>query len=372
MFLPLIISKFFFYLYTLIYSFSHKCVLNLCFCYRQVSDAITRIMNQKGIKMINNTEVVDASSKSSSQTSQSVLVSSDGKQIPYDHCFWCIQASAQGWLRDAGLAIDADGFVSVDATLQSINTPDVFAAGDVCHLVSSPRPKAGVFAVRAGPPLLDNIRRRLFGEPLLPWEPQTEFLGIIGTYGDGLSENSEYAVASKGPLALEGAYLWELKDRIDRNWMLGYQQLPSMSAMANANKESAGITNVLAAPVLQLDDVLRRTLEKASMRCGGCGSKVGSQVLTRALRRITSSIKVANKDGNGQQITSELGDDDAAICVPPPFPLLSVHTIDFFKTCYPDPYLFGQIAANHALSGKNHFIIYVIHQYSNFQLFFLI
>lgn len=38
----------------------------------------------------------------------------------------------------------------VQTNLQSRNSPDVFACGDVAHLVDNPRPKAGVFAVRAG------------------------------------------------------------------------------------------------------------------------------------------------------------------------------------------------------------------------------
>ena len=33
-----------------------------------------------------------------------------------------------------------------------------------------------------------------------------------------------------------GAYLWTLKDKIDRDWMRGYQQLPSMEEMAAAQK----------------------------------------------------------------------------------------------------------------------------------------
>lgn len=316
-------------------------------------------MKQKGIQIIDSTEIVSVKSLSENE---SVLISADGRQTLYNHCFWCVQASAQSWLRDAGLDVDADGFVSVRATLESTNTPDVFAAGDVCHLIENPRPKAGVFAVRAGPPLFDNIRRRLFGQPLQPWEPQTEFLGIIGTYGDGISDGSEYAIASKGALALEGAHLWELKDRIDRNWMLGYQQLPVMGsslsspgAKATQTPTPALPTSVIgSAPSLQLDEALRRTLEKASMRCGGCGSKVGAQVLTRALRRIATATRSPDGivTGKNKTVASELGDDDAAICVPPPAPFLSVHTIDFFKTCYPDPYLFGQIAANHALSGQ--------------------
>lgn len=60
--------------------------------------------------------------------------------------------------------------------------------------------------------------------PLNDWEPQNQFLGIIGT-GDG------YAVASKGGVGIEGKYLWDLKDRIDRTWMQGYQLFPDVELM---------------------------------------------------------------------------------------------------------------------------------------------
>lgn len=99
-------------------------------------------------------------------------------------------------------------YLCVQDTLESVNTPNVFAAGDVCHNLAHPRPKAGVFAVRAGcvllcvlylksfmahyhlllcpcrPPLLHNLRAAVLGERLEAWTPQTEFLGIlsIGMY----------------------------------------------------------------------------------------------------------------------------------------------------------------------------------------------
>lgn len=80
--------------------------------------------------------------------------------------------------------------------------------------------------------------------------------------------------------------------------------------------------------------------QHASMRCGGCGSKVGAGVLHRVLSR----LGVGGGGGYG-------GLDDAAVIVPPSEPgALMVHTVDFFRSFVTDPYVFGRIAANHALS----------------------
>ncbi len=50
--------------------------------------------------------------------------------------------------------------------LRSVSHSSVFAAGDLASVVGSPQPRSGVYAVRAGPLLADNLIRQLQGAPL--------------------------------------------------------------------------------------------------------------------------------------------------------------------------------------------------------------
>lgn len=79
-------------------------------------------------------------------------------------------------------------------------------------------------------------------------------------------------------------------------------------------------------------------------RCAGCGSKVGASVLSRAMKR----VKKYNASRR-PEVLAGIG-DDAAIVKPPSEDGVMVQTIDYFKSFVSDPFLFGQIAANHALS----------------------
>lgn len=183
-----------------------------------------------------------------------------------------------GRLYDTSLALDPNGFIAVHPTLESVNTPGVFAAGDVAAVLEHPRPKAGVFAVRQGTPLTNNLKHSLRGEALAPFIPQSTFLGLIGG-GD-----MDTCVASRGLMALEsnardGGWLWTLKDWIDRTWMHAYTTgLPPPMSKMNVPPPSAV---ALASGSDALD-----ALAHASMRCGGCGAKVGVSVLQRVMQRL--------------------------------------------------------------------------------------
>ena len=139
-----------------------------------------------------------------------------GERVPADLIVWATGAAAVPWVRLCGLACDDRGFAAVNDGLQSPSHPFVFAAGDVATMLTRPLPKAGVFAVRQGPLLDENLRRYLAGEPLRPFRPQPRYLSLMST-GDG------HGIASWAGLAWEGRWVWAWKDRIDRSFMRKYR-----------------------------------------------------------------------------------------------------------------------------------------------------
>lgn len=135
-----------------------------------------------------------------------------GFTLETDIVFWVTQASAPDWIEESGLATDERGFILVNQYLQSVSHPFVFAAGDIATIQDHPRPKAGVFAVRQGKPLFQNLQRTVLDKPLKPYRPQRFYLSLIST-GD------QSAIASWGPLGFHSPLLWRWKDRIDRKFM---------------------------------------------------------------------------------------------------------------------------------------------------------
>jgi len=252
------------------------------------------------------------------------ITTADGTTIELDEVLWVTAAGAPTWLRDTGLDVDEAGFIRVHDTLQSTSHADVFAAGDIAAVVNHPRPKAGVFAVRQGPPLYRNLRRVLVGRPARPFSPQRAFLVLIST-GD------KYAVAAKWGWSVEGRWVWKWKDWIDRRFMRKFNEPPEM-----AEEETATLDPRLA------DRATLTDISAIAMRCGGCGAKVGANVLSRAL----ADLKPA---ANPDVLVGLHAPDDAAV-VQIPEGKVMVHTVDYFRAFIDDAYVFGKVAANHALS----------------------
>ena len=281
-----------------------------------VRRAFERALAGRGVDLRCNAEVV--------QVSATRLQTVTGETVDADEIVWVTRAGGAPWLRETGLALDADGFIQVTDTLQTQTDPRVFAAGDIASMVHHPREKAGVFAVRQGPPLAENLRRSVQGRALVSYRPQRKWLALIST-GD------RYAVASRGALGFQGAWVWRWKDWIDRRFMLKYSRFPAMETGLAQAPSSVKLDHEEAA----------QAISAIAMRCGGCGAKVGATVLSRAL----GALHPVERD---DVLIGLHAPDDAAVVRVPPGKAM-VHTVDFFRAFIDDPYIFGKVAANHAL-----------------------
>ncbi|MCC6472111.1 MAG: FAD-dependent oxidoreductase [Burkholderiales bacterium] len=140
------------------------------------------------------------------------LVLAGGGRVQAGAVLWATGATAPGWLIDTQLALDARGFVAVNACLQSVSYPEVFAAGDCASDVTHPRPRSGVAAVRQGPVLGENLLRVLEGRPPRPWRMAARPLAILNCGG-------RHALASWRGMVLAGTLAWRWKDYLDRRFV---------------------------------------------------------------------------------------------------------------------------------------------------------
>jgi pyridine nucleotide-disulfide oxidoreductase family protein len=138
-----------------------------------------------------------------------------GSELACDVPILAIGTHAPPWLQGSGLALSEAGHLLVNAFQQSPSHPEVFAAGDVSTRLDRPHPKSGVYAVRAGPPLADNLLAAHEGQALKPHHPPANTLNL-------LSCGTGHAIVSWGPLHAEGGWAWRWKDRIDRAFMAKY------------------------------------------------------------------------------------------------------------------------------------------------------
>jgi selenide,water dikinase len=277
---------------------------------RRASRAFEEAFSRRGITFQVNARVTGRR--------EGVLLLEGGERIVCDLVLWATQAAPPRLLHDSGLSIDAGGFLRVADTLQSVNDPAVFGTGDCVSFESYPQlPRNGVHAVRQGRILFDNITSFLREKPLRPFRPQRYCLCLMNT-SDG------DAILNYGPLTLKGRWARKLKDRIDRAWIDKFSNFPTMQNGAEP--------------------------EVWQMRCGGCGSKISSDVLSSVLKRLDVG------DDPRILLGCRAGEDAAVHRVRPelfgsePERLLEVQTVDYFKAFVDDPYLFGRIAALNAVS----------------------
>ncbi len=247
---------------------------------------------------------------------ENTIYCQNADSILADEIIWCTQAAGSTWLRQSQIECDDAGFMKVRQTLQSLCYEHIFAAGDIANMVANPRPKAGVYAVRQADTLLHNLRAVLLNQSLVEYTPQDGFLSLLAL-------GEKRATGSKSLLSFSGDWVWRWKSSIDNKFMHQFHQLPVLSMV------SATMIN----PAL-IADAEKTEQHDPLKRCTGCGAKVGASVLQQVLNEVLG-------DGYYQPQDAVRISDNAEIIY---------QSVDALKTPVDDPWLFGQIAVNHALS----------------------
>jgi selenide,water dikinase len=238
-----------------------------------------------------------------------------GERIPADTVVWVAGAAALPIFAGSGLET-IEGFAAIEPTLRCVGRDDVFAVGDCAAWAAGPGlAKAGVYAVRQGPVLAENLIARAGGESLRAYRPQRDFLSLLNL-GDGT------AIGTKWGVTVEGRSVWALKDWIDRRFVRRFQVLGSDDAVTA--------------------DFARSPMPADEMLCGGCAAKVGETPLARALERLGVTSDPAVVLGLAQP-------DDAAAVETERGEIVAA-TIDGFRAFVDDPYLVGRVAAVNAVS----------------------
>jgi len=284
----------------------------------KVSDLALQAARQAGVSVHTEFDVVTVEHDS--------VKAGDGRVVSLQEIIWCTAARAPRWPGEAGLSIDARGFVFTNAYLQSISHDFVFATGDIGTQKETPSNKAGVFAVRQAPILFKNIRRYLLQQNLVTYKPQSDFLSLMAT-------GEKSAIGNRGALTVNGPWVWRWKDSIDRKFMNQFRDLPNMKPRGGEFQLPKAL---LTGSSLSAKDGVSN-----AMRCSGCGGKVGQSILDGVL----SELDVAS----GSEVITSFSERKDAAKIATGGEVL-VQSVDQISAVCSDLHVFGRIAAVHALS----------------------
>lgn len=186
----------------------------------RIREQVATCLGERGIAVI----------KARAAGSPKGLVLDDGTLLDVDAMIASTGVQAPAWLRQSGLALDVDGFIAVGEGQQSISHAHVFAGGDIASRIDHPHAKSGVYAVRSGPVLANNLQRTLLGQAPLPYTPQRRSLYLLAT-------GPRDAILSWNGLSARAGWIWQWKNWIDQRFMRQYR-LTASSANGETHASS--------------------------------------------------------------------------------------------------------------------------------------
>ncbi|XQY92958.1 NAD(P)/FAD-dependent oxidoreductase [Metabacillus sp. HB246100] len=168
----------------------------------KASKRITDVARKKGLLIYENQRVKEVAS--------TYILTDKEEKIPYSHVLPLTGPTGHELFKSCSSSHD---FLPVTSYLQHPTYPYIFGAGDCIEIEDdSTLPKNGVYAVRQGPVLWDNMNHYLENKPLNTFTPQKQFLSILST-GD------KEGLLVYGTFSFHGRIAWKLKHYIDHKFM---------------------------------------------------------------------------------------------------------------------------------------------------------
>lgn len=127
----------------------------------RVSDAALKLLDERGIRVVNNCRVT--------QIEPDRVLDHDGNVYPASLCVWAAGIRAPEFLGTLGLPVNKGGQIEVDAHLRVQGVPGVYALGDCAACIDgsgNPVPPRAQAAHQQSEYLLKQFVRRAAGKPL--------------------------------------------------------------------------------------------------------------------------------------------------------------------------------------------------------------
>lgn len=145
------------------------------------------------------------------------VVLTNGQKLNADCVVLATGSAPHGWVKKNTDLPTENGWIVVDETLRVKGSDGIYAGGDCVTFAGKYGenfpPRAGVYAVRMGPVLAENLKREMMGGGgSRVFVPQASFLALL-CLGDGRGIGSKYGIVFRG------AWVMRLKTYIDEGWM---------------------------------------------------------------------------------------------------------------------------------------------------------
>ena len=136
----------------------------------------------------------------------------DKSSLPCDIVIMATGLAPQVEIEGLESSLSPEGGIRVGSTLQTLEDPSIFAAGDCASFSPQPLPKIGVYGVRQGAHLVRAFHSVFKDQDIPPFRPQRKTLLILNLGG-------KTGLASWGRFSEMGGWAWKWKALLDQRFM---------------------------------------------------------------------------------------------------------------------------------------------------------